>query len=306
MIAGVANAAPPVTTPASPARNQKGCLARRAKPRNAPTNAAASAPMAQPASATTGKSNTECMARSPTSKLATWPNVQCPTAFAVTAATSTGTNVATAYSMSTTSSANTTPAMGAFKEHESAAATPQARRTRALFCGIRNARAKVLAPAAPRCTAGPSAPPERPAPSAALPAKYWTPALASGSRACPCTRCSSTWDTPQRRRRAATGASSKPIRRAPPSGNAARVAGGSSAKPPPASCAASWPANSMVAKKAPTTKLVKAPAATANANSCGCAPPPAKRSRNASSAGARRVPGRLRTVIKGVLGGGLP
>ena len=63
----------------------------------------------------------------PPSKLATWPNVQWPTAFAVTAATSTGTKVATAYSMSTTSSANTTPAMGAFKEHESAAATPQAR-----------------------------------------------------------------------------------------------------------------------------------------------------------------------------------
>ena len=67
------------------------------------------------------------------------------------------------YSMSTTSIAKMTPASGVLKDAAMAAAVPQATNVRKLLVDCRKVEPSRLDAAAPKCTAGPSRPPERPA-----------------------------------------------------------------------------------------------------------------------------------------------
>ena len=79
--------------------------------------------------------------------------------------------LAMVYSIITTSMAKMTPAIGVLNDAPMAAAEPQATNVRTLLLGSRKASPSRLEVAAPRCTAGPSRPPDSPVVNAATPPK---------------------------------------------------------------------------------------------------------------------------------------
>ena len=99
----------------------------------------------------------------------TSPTNQRLSRVAVTVAMMMGTKLVIAYSIMTTSMAKITPAMGVLNDAPIAAADPQATSVRTQLSGSRRASPSRLEVAAPRCTAGPSLPPDSPVASPMTP-----------------------------------------------------------------------------------------------------------------------------------------
>ena len=143
------------------ARTQNGHASKLA---NTLTNAmkpAPTTPTASPANTMYGNSNSECKPSEMANTVASPWNPRYTTV-AVTALKITGMKLAMVYSIITTSMANTTPASGVLKDAAMAAALPQATSERTQLFGTARPWPSKLETAAPRCTAGPSLPPERP------------------------------------------------------------------------------------------------------------------------------------------------
>ena len=146
------------------------------------------------------------------------PNAQRRTTVAVTAARITGRKPAMVYSIRITSMAKTTPASGVLKDAPIAAAQPQANSVRVLLSGSANRRPSQVEAAAPRCTAGPSRPPERPAVKATTVPTNCRDAARQGSRPLCRASLSITWVMPRRSDSAGRRFQARPSNRAPATG----------------------------------------------------------------------------------------
>ena len=160
--AGATSASAPVMAPAVVARIQNGQRSRRENASTSRMKAPPTKPTANPARTITGTSAKEARSLGGTRKIVALPKAQRASTVAVTVAMITGTKPRIVYSISTTSMAKITPASGVLKEAAMAAAAPQATRLRSSSGRTSKAWPTKLDAAAPRWTAGPSWPPERP------------------------------------------------------------------------------------------------------------------------------------------------
>ncbi len=106
-----------------------------------------------------------------------------------------GTKVVPRKRLRMTSCANSTPAIGALNEADTALATPQANSVRAATAGRLKRRHSAAAIEAPRCTTGPSRPALAPAPSDRALVMPLPMPLHRPSRSLPCSRASMTSGT---------------------------------------------------------------------------------------------------------------
>ena len=199
----------PVMAPAAVACTQNG---QRGSFENASTSrmkAPPTKPTAKPAKAMYGTSAKDARSLGGTVKIVLLPSTQRTSTVAVTVAMMTGTKPSTVYCISTTSMANITPASGVLKDAAIAAAAPHAVRVRRSSGRASSAWASWLAAALPKCTAGPSWPPESPMfraktlpanwrPAAPQPRRPWCSAKAVNSKAMPSAAACSSWRSGKR------------------------------------------------------------------------------------------------------------
>ena len=178
--------------------------------------------------------------------------------------------LAMVYSTITTSMAKMTPASGVLKDAAMAAALPQATSERTQLLGTANAWPSRLDAAAPRCTAGPSFPPERPAPSAKTPPQNCRTALRQVIRPWWRANRSMTCDTPVRCKSGGERSRTRPMTKAASSGAKNRSAA-VTWKLSEWSSRSSQATASMAYSNSSITPAVARPASTASTASCGSA-----------------------------------